>query len=76
MRRRLCWLGLGAALGIVVMRKVARLARGSTPAGLAGSPGSRLQGLTELVETVRTGMAAREIELREALTLDAEHREP
>ena len=74
--RRLFWVGLGAAVGVLVVRKASRVAHGYTPAGIGESAGAHWRHLRELIDTVREGMATREVELREALLQDAEHRRP
>jgi len=65
---RLFWLGLGAAVGVVVTRRVNRAARHLTPAGFAADLGGALHELAGAVGSfgadVRAGMAERERELR------------
>lgn len=72
--RRLFWVALGATAGILVVRKVTKAARAYTPAGMAGGLASGLsdlgEGLREMAEAVREGMAEREGELRYALGID------
>ncbi|MEV4478085.1 hypothetical protein AB0K04_04175 [Micromonospora coxensis] len=68
--RRLFWLGIGLAVGVVVVRKATRTAQAYTPAGIAGglsqSAGSLVESLRGFVEDVRIGMAEREQEIHEA----------
>lgn len=72
--RRLFWLALGATLGVLIFRRLSRMAEKLTPQGVASSIGS---GLTELAyalrdfsDDVREAMSSREVELREAAGLD------
>ncbi|MEV4659991.1 hypothetical protein [Micromonospora sp. NPDC049301] len=68
--RRLFWLGIGLAVGVVVVRKVTRTAQAYTPAGVAStlseSAGGLVESLRSFVEDVRIGMAEREQEIHQA----------
>ncbi|GGO23132.1 hypothetical protein [Micromonospora parathelypteridis] len=68
--RRLFWLGIGVAVGVVVVRKATRTAQAYTPAGIAStvtqSAGGLLESLRSFVEDVRIGMAEREQEIHQA----------
>ncbi|MFC7549824.1 hypothetical protein [Plantactinospora sp. GCM10030261] len=68
--RRLLWLGIGLAVGALVVRKAARTAQAYTPAGIASTAAESIGGLAEslrsFVEDVRDGMAEREQEIHEA----------
>ena len=72
--KRLFWMSVGAAVGILVVRKVSEAARSYTPTGLSAQVLDRLgeigDGLLDLADAVREGMAERESELREALGID------
>ena len=69
--RRLFWIALGAAAGVLVARKITKSARSLTPGGAAdrisGAVRELGQAFREFSEDVRAGMAERDIELREAL---------
>jgi uncharacterized membrane-anchored protein YhcB (DUF1043 family) len=71
--KRLFWVVVGVAVGVVVVRKVSQKAEQFTPHGVA----RQLSGLGDAVRSfrdeVRAGMAARERELRDALALDEDH---
>lgn len=67
---RLFWAALGAAGGILAVRKVTRTARQYTPEGIAGHVAGLSEGLKEFAAAVREGMEAREAELRIALGVD------
>jgi hypothetical protein len=72
--RRLFWLALGATIGVLLVRKLARAAESLSPRGLAASVSASLGGLTEVVrdfaDEVREGMAVREAELLEGTGID------
>ena len=69
--RRLFWIALGATVGILLFRKVNKTIDAYSPAGVGRSLTSVGDGLRELAEVVREGMAEREEELRIALGVDA-----
>jgi hypothetical protein len=69
--RRLFWIALGATLGVLLFRKVNKTIDAYSPAGVGRSLNSVGDGLRELAEVVREGMAEREEELRVALGVDA-----
>ncbi|GAB1693065.1 hypothetical protein [Krasilnikovia sp. M28-CT-15] len=68
--KRLLWLGIGLAVGAIVVRKLTRKADEFTPSGIAASLSQSAGGLVEsmrsFVEDVRDGMAEREQEIHEA----------
>ncbi|SCF24552.1 hypothetical protein [Micromonospora chokoriensis] len=68
--RRLFWLGIGVAVGVIVVRKATRTAQAYTPAGIASSltesAGGLVESLRNFVEDVRVGMAEREQEIHQA----------
>jgi Family of unknown function (DUF6167) len=68
---RLFWAALGAAAGVLVVRKAARTAGQYTPEGMARGLSGLAEGFQELADEVRQGMEARERELRVALGVDA-----
>jgi len=72
--RRLFWVALGATVGVLVVRKVTKTAQSYSPSGvaqgLAGGLSDLGEGLREMAEAVREGMAERETELRYALGMD------
>jgi hypothetical protein len=69
--KRIFWLGVGLAVGALVVRAVTRKAQSFTPGGLAASVRESAAGLAESVRTfvddVRDGMAERETQIREAI---------
>jgi hypothetical protein len=72
--RRLFWVALGASVGVLVVHKVTKAAQAYSPsgmaAGLSGALSNLGDGLREMAEVVREGMAERETELRYALGID------
>jgi hypothetical protein len=69
--RRLFWIALGATIGVLLFRKVNKTIEAYSPAGVGRSLTSVGDGLRELAEVIREGMAEREEELRVALGVDA-----
>jgi hypothetical protein len=69
--KRIFWLGVGLAVGALVVRAVTRKAQSFTPGGLAASVRESAVGFAESVRTfvddVRDGMAEREAQIREAI---------
>ena len=67
-------MALGAAAGVLLVRKLTQAAQRVTPAGVQQSIAGSLSGLTDAVREftaeVRGAMAEREVELRDALGLD------
>jgi len=69
--KRLLWLGVGVAIGALVVRAVSRKAQAYTPSGLASaardSGRNLLDSMRDFVDDVRDGMRERERELHAAL---------
>jgi Family of unknown function (DUF6167) len=70
--RRVFWMALGATAGVLVVRKLTRVAHAYTPAGLAERVEDFGDSLRYFAEQVRLGMTERESELRDALGISAE----
>ena len=68
--KRLLWLGVGLAVGALVVRKMTRKANEFTPSGIATSLSQSAGGLVEsmrsFVEDVREGMTERQEQINEA----------
>lgn len=62
--RRLFYLALGAAVGVLVVRRLSRAAQTLTPQGLVDAAVGLGGSLRDLAVEVRVGMAEREAELR------------
>ena len=70
--RRLLWLGVGLAVGALVVRAVTKKMNALSPTGIAGSVRQSATGLADsvrsFVDDVREGMAEREAEIHAAFT--------
>jgi hypothetical protein len=68
--RRLLWLGIGLAVGALVVRAVTKKAQSFTPGALAssarGSAVNLLDSVRSFVDDVREGMAEREAQIHQA----------
>jgi hypothetical protein len=68
--RRLLWLGVGIAVGALVVRQVTKAAHAYSPAGLAESARNSTAGLwgsmQDFIADVREGMAEREGQIQAA----------
>ena len=68
--KRLLWLGVGLAVGALVVRKLTRKANEFTPSGIATSLSQSAGGLVEsmrsFVDDVRDGMTERQEEIQQA----------
>jgi hypothetical protein len=68
--KRLLWLGVGLAVGAIVVRKLNQKANEFTPTGIATSlsesAGGLVESLRSFVDDVRDGMAERETQIHEA----------
>jgi len=74
--KRLFWLGVGVAVGALVVRKVLKTADSYSPQGLAdsarGSIGGLVDSVREFAEDVRAAMAEREDDLLAALATEGD----
>jgi hypothetical protein len=68
--KRLLWLGVGLAVGALVVRKMTKKANEFTPSGIATSLSQSAGGLVEsvrsFVDDVRDGMTEREEQIQQA----------
>ena len=73
---RLFWIGLGAAAGVLVARRLTRAAQQLTPAGISSSIGESVRELGDafsyFADQVREGMAERETQLYDSLGIRAD----
>jgi hypothetical protein len=69
--KRLLWLGIGLAIGGLVVRGVSKKARAYSPSGLAEaareSAGGVVASVRSFVDDVRDGMAEREQQIHQAM---------
>ena len=74
--RRLFWLAMGVTIGVLVMRKLSKMAAKLTPTGLAqglaASLGELADALRDFGADVRDAMSEREAQLRAASGIDEE----
>ena len=68
--KRLLWLGVGLAVGAIVVRKLTQKANEFTPSGIATSLSQSAGGLVEsmrnFVDDVREGMTERQEQIQQA----------
>ncbi|MET3772034.1 DUF6167 family protein [Arthrobacter nitrophenolicus] len=70
--KRLVWMGIGVAIGIIAFRKVSEAQSSLGPEGLNRAVGRLADGVYEFADAVRDGMRERETDLRAALGVEAE----
>jgi len=70
--KRMLWLGIGLAVGALVVRAVTKKAHAFTPQGLAASARDSATGVLssvrEFIDDVREGMVEREADIHAAFT--------
>ncbi|MFJ6156100.1 hypothetical protein ACIQF8_09740 [Pseudarthrobacter sp. NPDC092184] len=73
--KRIVWMGIGVAIGVIAFRKVTEVQASmqSTlgPEGLNRSVNRLADGLYDFADAVRSGMRERETELRSALGVES-----
>jgi uncharacterized protein with PhoU and TrkA domain len=69
--KRLVWMGIGVAIGIIAFRKVTEAQSALGPEGLNRAAGRLADGVYDFADAVRAGMRERETDLRTALGVDA-----
>ncbi|MEE2523382.1 hypothetical protein V1639_09935 [Pseudarthrobacter sp. J75] len=70
--KRIIWMGIGVAIGVIAVRKINETRTTLGPEGLNRAAGRIADGLFEFADAVRTGMSQREGELRSALGVDSQ----
>ncbi|WP_240684960.1 DUF6167 family protein [Arthrobacter nitrophenolicus] len=70
--KRLVWMGIGVAIGVIAFRKVSEAQSSLGPEGLNRAVGRLADGVYEFADAVRDGMRERETDLRAALGVEAE----
>jgi len=68
--KRLVWMGLGVAIGVIAFRKATEMQSNLGPEGLNRAVGRLADGLYDFADAVRAGMQERETDLRTALGVD------
>lgn len=65
--KRIVWMGIGVAIGVIAFRKVNQAQANLGPEGLNRAVGRMADGLFDFADAVRSGMHQREEDLRTAL---------
>jgi hypothetical protein len=68
--KRIFWMGLGVAVGVIAFRKLTEARSAVSPEGLNRAVGRLADGVQSFAEAVRDGMQERETDLRTALGID------
>ena len=68
--KRIVWMGIGVAIGVIAFRKISEAKDGLGPEGLNRAVARLADGIYDFADAVRAGMGERESELRAALGLD------
>ncbi|WP_235504685.1 MULTISPECIES: DUF6167 family protein [Micrococcaceae] len=69
--KRLVWMGIGVAIGVIAFRKVTEAQATLGPEGLNRAVGRLADGVYDFADTVRAGMRERETDLRTALGIES-----
>jgi hypothetical protein len=70
--KRLVWMGIGVATGVIAFRKVTEARSNLGPEGLNRAVGRLADGLYDFADAVRSGMHEREADLRTALGVESQ----
>jgi hypothetical protein len=70
--KRIIWMGIGVAIGVIAFRKFSQAQSALGPEGLNRSVGRLADGFYDFADAVRGGMHERESELRSALGIEVE----
>lgn len=66
--KRLVWMGIGVAIGVIALRTVTDSRSSLGPGGLNQAVGRITEGVYDFADAVRAGMRERDSELRVALS--------
>ncbi|MDR6687547.1 hypothetical protein J2Y41_003115 [Arthrobacter sp. 1088] len=69
--KRIVWMGIGVAIGVIAFRKVTEAKATIGPDGLNRAVGRLADGLFDFADAVRSGMHEREEDLRSALGIQS-----
>ncbi|MET1089345.1 MAG: DUF6167 family protein [Arthrobacter sp.] len=69
--KRLVWMGIGVAIGVIAFRKVSEAQSTLGPEGLNRAVGRLTDGIYDFADAIRDGMRERETDLRTALGVDS-----
>lgn len=70
--KRIFWMGLGVAVGVLAVRRLSAARSAVGPDGLNRAVGRLGDSIADFADAVRSGMAERETDLREALGLESD----
>ncbi|GAP55841.1 DUF6167 family protein [Arthrobacter sp. 92] len=70
--KRIVWMGIGVAIGVIAFRKISEAQSSLGPEGLNRAVGRLADGMYDFADAVRTGMHERESDLRSALGIDTQ----
>ncbi|MFC7849713.1 MULTISPECIES: DUF6167 family protein [unclassified Arthrobacter] len=70
--KRLVWMGIGVAIGVIAFRKVTEAQSALGPEGLNRAVGRLADGVYDFADAVRAGMRERETDLRTALGVESQ----
>ncbi|MDQ0028343.1 hypothetical protein J2S89_000151 [Arthrobacter bambusae] len=65
--KRIVWMGIGVAIGVIAFRKITQAQATIGPEGLNRAVGRLADGVYDFADAVRAGMNEREVDLRAAL---------
>lgn len=69
--KRIVWLGVGVALGVIAYQKITEVRSLASPGGLNRAVASLADSVAHFADQVKAGMGEREAELRRGLGLEA-----
>ncbi|WP_426995899.1 DUF6167 family protein [Pseudarthrobacter sp. N5] len=70
--KRIVWMGIGVAIGVIAFRKITEAQSNLGPEGLNRAVGRLADGIYDFTDAVRHGMQERETDLRAALGIDSQ----
>ncbi|WP_251039528.1 DUF6167 family protein [Arthrobacter sp. ISL-72] len=70
--KRILWMGIGVAIGVIAFRKISEAQSALGPEGLNRAVGRLADGIYDFADAVRDGMQERETDLRAALGIDSQ----
>ncbi|MFP3580362.1 DUF6167 family protein [Arthrobacter sp. SIMBA_036] len=70
--KRIVWMGIGVAIGVIAIRKINQAQNALGPEGLNRAVGRMADGLYDFADAVRSGMHQREEDLRAALGIESD----
>ncbi|HEY1155579.1 MAG TPA: DUF6167 family protein [Arthrobacter sp.] len=69
--KRIVWMGIGVAIGVIAFRKVSQAQSSLGPEGMNRAVGRLADGVYDFADAVRAGMRERETDLRTALGIES-----